>query len=177
MSKTSDRRKRQQQRIAEQRKSGRVFAIALIGVVALGTFLAIATRKSEEPRRADAPAAEAIERSGQAAALGVEVDAQLVALGHQPLNQTVTPSWTLTNNSNQEVSLGKAHAEVIEGCCPGPLAYGRDILAPGQSTELTFPLQMHPGMDGPHEFAVHVPVMSGGEEALLTLTTTGNFSD
>ena len=65
---------------------------------------------------------------------------------------------------------------IQEGCCPGPLEYGDATLAPGKGTQLTFPLQMHPGMDGPHEFAVHVPVTSGPREAYMTLRVTGDFS-
>lgn len=176
MSKTSERRRRQQERIEEERKSGRHFMVAALGLVAVAVLaIAVSTTKGEKPPT-ERPSEPAVERSGEAAVLGVEVDAQLVALGHVPLNTTVTPTWTLTNRSDQEVTFGKPHAEVVEGCCPGPLEYGTKTLAPGQSTDLTFPLQMHEGMDGPHEFAVHVPVMSGGDEALLTLATTGDFS-
>lgn len=117
-----------------------------------------------------------VERSGQASALGVEVDAKTVALGHVPLNTTVEPSWKLVNNSDSEVSFGEPHAEVIEGCCPGPLQLGAQTLSPGETTELTFPLQMHPGMDGAHDFSVHVPVTRDGEQAILELSTTGHFS-
>lgn len=72
--------------------------------------------------------------------------------------------------------LGEPHAEVVEGCCPGPLQLGSAKLAAGKSTEFAFPLQMHPGMDGPHEFSIHIPVERDGAKALLELTTTGHFS-
>jgi hypothetical protein len=42
-----------------------------------------------------------------------------------------------------------------------------------KSAELTFPLQMHPGMEGRHRFDVHVPV--GAADEFLTLGVTGNF--
>jgi hypothetical protein len=114
--------------------------------------------------------------SGSENVLGVASDVSLISMGHVPLNQTVEPTWTLTNTSREEVELGEAHAEVVEGCCPGPLEFGSTSLKPGEETQLVFPLQMHEGMDGPHEFQVHVPITSGDDEELMTLTVTGDFS-
>jgi hypothetical protein len=33
-------------------------------------------------------------------------------------------------------------------------------LAPGQSTTVDYPFEMHPGMGGPHHFAVTIPTDS-----------------
>lgn len=114
-----------------------------------------------------------IQASGVAAAAGVEVDGAELAMGQVPNNVTVVPEWTLTNTGDQPISLGEPHASVIEGCCPGPLELTATTLAPGESAQLTFPLQMHPGMDGPHDFDVHVPIADTGD--YLTLRVTGTF--
>lgn len=175
MSKTSARRIRQQQRLAAERSSGRAF---LAGVVALVAFLGVALviSSSRGDTSTAPPTRDAEERLGSASALGLVADAKTVALGHVPLDQTVTPAWKLTNDGTGEVALGEPHAEVVEGCCPGPLQVAKKTLGPGESTELTFPLQMHAGMDGPHEFRIHVPIEREGEQELLELTTTGHFS-
>lgn len=112
--------------------------------------------------------------SGVAAVGGVEVQGAEVELGQVPLNVTVVPAWTLTNTGDQPVTLGEPHASIVEGCCPGPLELTATTLAPGESAELTFPLQMHPGMDGPHDFDIHVPLTGSSE--FLTLGVTGDFS-
>jgi hypothetical protein len=102
----------------------------------------------------------------------IEVIGSTVEMGDVPLNVTVVPSWTLTNTGSEPVHLGDPHASVIQGCCPGPLQLGSRTLGPGESTELTFPLQMHAGMDGPHHFTVRVPV---GADELLELQAIGDF--
>ena len=108
---------------------------------------------------------------GTAAAGGVVVDGASVEMGQVPLDVTVTPTWRLRNTSNATVTLGEPHPEVVEGCCPGTFSFDRTVLPPGGETDLRFPLQMHPGMDGPHHFKVHVPV---GDE-VLELAVTGDF--
>ncbi len=105
---------------------------------------------------------------------GLIVEGSLIDLGVVPLDTTVTPTWTITNAGTQTVSLGEAHASVIEGCCPGPLMYSDSVLEPGESVSLTFPLQMHAGMDGPHDFDVHVPYGDGPDD-YLTLKVLGDF--
>ena len=175
VSKTSARKTRKQQRIEQEKASSRTFTAIVVGVVALIGISLTLTLGASRDKPGTRPAA-AEERTGTARALDVVADASTVALGHVPLNTTVTPTWTLTNSGDSTVTLGEAHAEVIDGCCPGPLQLGTDQLSPGESTELVFPLQMHPGMDGPHEFSVHLPVEAEGEKDLLELTTTGHFS-
>ncbi len=113
---------------------------------------------------------------GIAHAGGVEVQGAMWRMGTVPLLVAVRPTWTLVNSSDTAVTLGVPHAEVRAGCCPGPLTMGSRTLGPGESTMLTFELAMHPGMDGWHDIAVHVPVTStlGGED-VLTLSVTGDF--
>lgn len=106
---------------------------------------------------------------------GLMVDGSTIDLGTVPLDTTVTPTWTITNTGSATVALGEAHASVIEGCCPGPLTYSDPLLEPGESTQLAFPLQMHAGMDGPHDFDVHVRYGNGPDD-YLTLKVVGNFA-
>lgn len=110
---------------------------------------------------------------GIAEAGGLVVEGAHIAMGQVPNDFTVIPEWTITNTSDQPITLGEPHASVLEGCCPGPLELGATTLAPGEATQLTFPLQMHSGMDGPHDFAIHVPI--AGTDDYLTLGVTGVF--
>jgi hypothetical protein len=171
----NDRKERRNEELERRRRSNMRFGLATTVLVVM---IAAAVSISRGSGPGDSPDASVSEpsRTGTATVLGVTSDAQEVALGHVGLNKTVTPTWKLTNESTETVLLGKAHAEVIEGCCPGPLEFDKTRLAPGESAELTFPLQMHPGMDGPHDFDVHVPITRGSSEEIMTLSTTGHFS-
>jgi hypothetical protein len=114
--------------------------------------------------------------TGTTQAAGIVVDDATWALGQVPLNVAVRPTWTLRNTGDQTVTLGEPHPEVREGCCPGPATLGTRTLAPGGTTTLTFELSMHPGMDGPHDLGLHVPVDDGtGSGQVLTLEVTGDF--
>lgn len=105
---------------------------------------------------------------------GVRVEGSEIQMGKVPLNKTVSPAWTIENTSGYTVELGEPHAAVIEGCCPGQLLLEDPTLEPGETTRLVFPLQMHPGMDGPHDFDIHIPV-GDGEGEYLTLGVKGDF--
>lgn len=105
---------------------------------------------------------------------GVRVEGSEIQMGKVPLNKTVSPAWTIENTSGDTVELGEPHATVIEGCCPGQFLLEDPTLEPGETTRLVFPLQMHPGMDGPHDFDIHLPV-GDGEGEYLTLGVKGDF--
>lgn len=70
--------------------------------------------------------------------------------------------------------------DVFEGCCPGPVYADGELTQAGQEltvpaggyVRLQFPLQMHPGMDGPHYLAI--PLLSQGGRSAVHVT--GNFA-
>lgn len=177
------------QRIRTTSRPGRRLMPIAAGVAALAATVVIGVGVAATDRDSDTAASTrsgpmggavidtAGEATGTATAGGVTVEGADVALGRVPLNVTVEPTWNLRNSSEQRVVLGQPHAEVVEGCCPGPLDLRATSLAPGEETTLVFPLQMHPGMDGPHDFAVHVPVTAADRTDLLILAVTGDFRD
>ena len=114
---------------------------------------------------------------GRSRAGAVEVTGATWELGTVPLNTAVRPTWILRNTGTEAVTIGEPHPEVREGCCPGPFTIGAARIPAGGETTLTFELSMHPGMDGWHDIAVHVPVRSGATEDVLTLGVTGDFRD
>ena len=143
---------------------------ALLGLAVIaGVFLG-----TDRSAHVDGGSASGIATSGVVSESGLVVDGAHVDLGTVPLDVTVTPTWTITNTSSDVVELGEPHASVIEGCCPGAFTLSDATLDPGESSVLAFPLQMHAGMDGPHDFDVHVPF--GDSADYLTLKVVGNFS-
>ncbi len=156
---------------------GMVAVLLLVGGL-IAFVVADMSTERPETERAIGPMGGAVvdvpmQRGGTIAAGGVEVEGALVEMGIVPLDVTVVPAWTLVNTTQVAIELGEPHASVIEGCCPGPLELAASRLEPGSSTELSFPLQMHVGMDGPHLFAVHVPVGEGDD--VLELFARGDF--
>ena len=145
-----------------------VVALGLAASVIVGVFV------GSDPRD-DTSAMPVTATTGMVQQAGLKVEGSTIDLGVVPLDTTVTPTWTITNTGSVPVALGEAHASVIEGCCPGPLTYSDPLLEPGESTRLAFPLQMHAGMDGPHDFDVHVPYGDGPED-YLTLKVVGTFT-
>ena len=107
----------------------------------------------------------------------IVVDHGTWELGTVPLNTSVRPQWHLRNTGNEAVVLGEPRPEVRQGCCPGSIALSTRTIPPGGEATLTFELSMHPGMDGWHDIAVHVPVSAGSDDQILTLDVTGDFRD
>lgn len=145
-------------------------AVFVVGAIAFFTYRVASL---EEGSSASSGLESSFMTYGTASLEGVVVEGAEVEMGTVPLDVTVTPEWTLTNDGGGPIALGEPHASVVEGCCPGPLTLTTATLAPGETARLTFPLQMHAGMDGPHRFDVHVPVGVDGD--YLTLGVTGEF--
>ena len=51
----------------------------------------------------------------------------------------------------------KPYVQVVEGCCPPNMSVSAMVLKPGESAIVTsVEFFMHPGMDGKHNYAVHL---------------------
>ena len=171
------------------RRNHRILGIGSLTVVALLAVLAV-TRGGSSAGSAAEPTGETNSMgmpiiatpgagSGVAEGDGVAATPSRWELGRVPLNVAVRPNWQLENTGTQAVTFGAPHVQINEGCCPGALTYsGPTTLQPDQSTELTFELSMHPGMDGAHDMTLHVPVQyADGTTSVLDLAVTGDFRD
>jgi hypothetical protein len=120
------------------------------------------------------------EVSGEVQLAGLEIAGAEVVMGEVALGVTYVPGWEVTNPTDREVAFTAGQPQVLEGCCPGPIyvdgeltqADQRFAVPPGGSVLVQFPLQMHPGMDGPHHLAI--PLLADGEQAAVHVT--GNFT-
>ncbi|HEX9766559.1 MAG TPA: hypothetical protein VGA36_07325 [Nitriliruptorales bacterium] len=118
--------------------------------------------------------------TGEAALAGLTIDGVDVQMGEVALGVTYVPGWTVANPTDAAVTFLVGQPQVLEGCCPGPVyadgeltQAGQELtVAPGGELLLQFPLQMHPGMDGPHHLAV--PLASGDEQTAVHVT--GDFT-
>ncbi|MBZ0304308.1 MAG: DUF1573 domain-containing protein [Anaerolineae bacterium] len=54
------------------------------------------------------------------------------------------------------IVLGEPQVEVVEGCCPPQTTLSQKVLQPGDQATVSMRFMMHDGMDGQHEFRVHV---------------------
>jgi hypothetical protein len=120
------------------------------------------------------------EATGDATLAGLSIDGVDVQMGEVALGVTYVPGWTVTNPTDAPVTFLVGQPQVLEGCCPGPVYADGELteageeltVAPGDGVLLQFPLQMHPGMDGPHHLAV--PLTAGDEQTAVHVT--GDFT-
>ena len=117
--------------------------------------------------------------TGTATAAAITAAPASWALGTVPLNMAVRPTWTIRNTGSDVVTIGEPHAQINRGCCPGAFTFaGPTTLQPGGQTSFNFELSMHPGMDGPHDITVHVPLAhADGTTDTVQLAVLGNFHD
>lgn len=88
----------------------------------------------------------------------LQVEQEKIDLGNQQLGTTIDVKLIAKNVGNQPLKFSQApYIEVKEGCCPSTPSIGKMTLAPGESTSITFPMMMHTGMGGYHDFRVHIP--------------------
>lgn len=101
------------------------------------------------------------------------------ALGRVPLDVAVRPTWLLRNTGTDPITIGEPHVQINQGCCPGVFTMqGPSTLDPGVDTNLSFELSMHPGMDGPHDMTIHVPVQhADGTTETVNLRVAGDFRE
>lgn len=180
---------RQLERQRGRRHNRLVAAVMAVAIVAVAGFaIARATSGGSTPTNEAAATGETNDMgmpvvatpgtaTGIATASGLTAKPATWALGQVPLNVAVRPDWTFTNTGNDTITLGDPHVQINQGCCPGALTYrSTSTLEPGATTALTFELSMHPGMDGPHDMTVHVPVThADGTTDTLDVTVTGDF--
>lgn len=125
-----------------------VVGVALVAVVLFSTT------------RTAAPAAKA-EVSGAPA---LQVDKEKVDLGTIALGNTVEVKFEVTNTGDQPLVFTKApYLEVVKGCCPQQPTIGQRTLNPGEHTTVAFPMMMHEGMGGYHDFRLHLPTNVPGQ--------------
>lgn len=88
----------------------------------------------------------------------IAVDQQLIDLGTIKNNTNMTFAIKVTNTGTGTLRFTEPpYIEVLEGCCPPRLTIGSMALKPGESTVIRSSVfMMHEGMDGPHDFAVHL---------------------
>ena len=88
----------------------------------------------------------------------ITVDQQNIDMGYIKLGEYRTIKIKVTNTGDGVLSFQEQpYLEVVKGCCPPNISVGKMSLDPGQSTYVETPeFMMHQGMDGPHDFAIHL---------------------
>lgn len=161
---------------------------ALVGVVAVAVVVAVSATSGADtatdtslPNPMGGPARTAPGTvSGEAGLAGLQITDSEIAMGDVALGVTYVPGWEVTNPTGSEVAFTAGQPQVLEGCCPGPVYADGELtqagqeftVPPGGSVLLQFPLQMHPGMDGPHHLTI--PLQAGSEQSAVHVT--GNFT-
>ena len=99
----------------------------------------------------------------------ITVDQQNIDMGYIKLGEYRTIKIKVTNTGTGVLSFKEQpYLEVVEGCCPPNLSVGKMSLDPGQSTYVETPeFMMHAGMDGKHDFAIHMKTNDPSNPELL----------
>src|SRR5215216_1176080 len=88
----------------------------------------------------------------------ISVDKQNIDMGYIKLGEYRTIKIKVTNTGDGILRFKEQpYLQVVEGCCPPNLSIDKMTLNPGQSTYVETPeFMMHAGMDGKHDFAIHM---------------------
>jgi hypothetical protein len=99
----------------------------------------------------------------------ISVDQQNIDMGYITLGEYRTIKIKVTNTGDGVLRFKEQpYLEVVKGCCPPNISVGTMALDPGQSTYVETPeFMMHEGMDGPHDFAVHLQTNDPNTPELL----------
>ncbi len=120
-------------------------ALAVVAVVIIGGIAAVVAnqRPPYVPEVTDRPA--------------VRISQEYFDYGTVHYSQVVNTSFQVKNVGDETLYvLGEPRIEVVEGCCPPKTQITAKTLHPGEEATVSFAFQMSAGMDGPHDFRVHV---------------------
>jgi hypothetical protein len=121
-------------------------------IIVAGVALIVVTVFSATRNAAPAAATEVV------GAPALKVDKEKVDLGTIALGTTIEVKFEVTNVGDQPLVFTKApYLEVVKGCCPSQPKVGQRTLNPGEHTTVVFPMMMHEGMGGEHDFRLHLP--------------------
>ncbi len=88
----------------------------------------------------------------------IAVDQQKIDFGYVKLGEYRSFKIKVTNNGTGTLRFQETpYIEVLQGCCQPDLTVTSMAIQPGKSAYVESPdFMMHQGMDGPHDFAVHL---------------------
>ena len=82
---------------------------------------------------------------------------EVVDHGDVVVNRFVETEFIVQNVGDEILHiLDTPYIEVVEGCCPSQMTVNDRALSPGEIATIRTRFTMHPGMDGPHNFRVHI---------------------
>jgi hypothetical protein len=103
------------------------------------------------------------------------IDQTFIDYGDVINNSRVETTFHIKNVGDENlIVLGEPRVEVVEGCCPPQTTLSQKILAPGEEATVSMTFSMHAGMDGQHEFRVHV-VTTDPDNAEQQVTVRSNW--
>jgi hypothetical protein len=103
-----------------------------------------------------------------------------VAQTHYDYGDVRNNTWVETvvrvrNTGDQPlVFTDQPHVQVVEGCCPPQAVTSARALRPGEEATVSLRFSMHEGMDGPHDFRLHL-YTNDPEEPEKTITILSNW--
>lgn len=88
----------------------------------------------------------------------ITVDQEKIDFGYVKLGEYRSFKIKVTNNGNGTLRFKETpYIQVLQGCCQPNLTTSSMSIKPGESAYVQSPdFMMHQGMDGPHDFAVHL---------------------
>ncbi len=143
----------------QKRKGSTLKAVAagLIGLALIGAafFLLRSNNRSSGELTGGTPA--------------LSVDPKSIDYGDLKDYTVKTFSIRVTNTGTGVLRFtGQPYIQVAQGCCPPGLSVGKMSLKPGESTTITSSqFMMHPGMDGKHDYAVHIQTNDPAQPDLI----------
>ncbi len=85
------------------------------------------------------------------------IDQKFFDYGTVPNMSRVETTFRVKNVGDQQLQIiGEPIVEAVKGCCPPKTTLSQKFLNPGDVAIVSMNFSMHKGMDGEHEFRVHV---------------------